>query len=282
MLAFVVFLCIGIPAQSLAARLRRPARVDPSVVFCRVLIRVLRVKISVSGAACSSRPLLLAANHVSWIDVLALGSLSGFSFLAKREVGSWPLIGAIARQQGTVFVDRKRRRSIPAANAAMAERMLEGRRVLLFPEGTTGDGRALGAFRSSHFASARDLLAGAVEVEDVAVQPVAICYSALSAAWLGDAALLPHLWQVLTGEPLRCKIIFGAPLRFARGADRKIIAREAGSRVAHMLAASPALAASVQGRTLEAARTPAKPVADPASNAEESGAGRREQAWAEE
>ncbi|WP_148213058.1 lysophospholipid acyltransferase family protein [Methylocella silvestris] len=231
-------------------RLRRSAPINPSIVFCRVLIRVLRVKISVSGAAHSSRPLLLAANHVSWIDVLALGSLSGFSFLAKREVGSWPLIGAIARQQGTVFVDRKRRRSIPAANAAMAERMLEGRRVLLFPEGTTGDGRALGVFRSSHFASARDLLArvGAAEAEDVAVQPVAISYSALSAAWLGDAALLPHLWQVLTGEPLRCRIMFGEPLRFARGADRKLIAREAGSRVALLLAAAPALAVAESQR----------------------------------
>jgi len=134
-------------------------------------------------------PRLIAAN-VSWLDILALCSVEPVCFLAKREVEAWPVVSTFARLQETVFTDRHRRRTIPAANAAMAQRMLAGRPTLLFPEGTTGDGSALHKFHSSHFAAARDLLATASGIETVCVQPVAIRYSSPAAAWLGDATLL--------------------------------------------------------------------------------------------
>ncbi len=118
----------------------------------------------------------------------------------------------------------------------MAQRMLAGRPMLLFPEGTTGDGSALGKFHSSHFAAARDLLATASDIETVCVQPVAIRYSSPAAAWLGDATLLPHLWSLLKGEPIRCDLVFGTPLAYARGDSRKAIAGEAASAIAGMLA----------------------------------------------
>ncbi|MGH6868896.1 MAG: hypothetical protein ACREDA_08520 [Methylocella sp.] len=109
--------------------------------------------------------------------------------------------------------------------------------MLLFPEGTTGDGAALRKFRSSHFAAARDLLAMASGVETVCVQPVALRYSSPAAAWLGDATLLPHLWSILKGEPIRCDLDFGKPLAYARGDSRKAIAGETESAIAGMLAA---------------------------------------------
>jgi lyso-ornithine lipid O-acyltransferase len=114
--------------------------------------------------------------------------------------------------------------------------MLAGRPMLLFPEGTTGDGSVLGKFHSSHFAAARDLLASASGIEMVCVQPVAIRYSSPAAAWLGDATLLPHLWSLLAGEPIRCDLVFGKPLAYARGESRKAIAGEAASVIAGMLA----------------------------------------------
>ncbi len=133
-------------------------------------------------------------------------------------------------------MDRRRRRTIPAANASMAQRMLAGRPMLLFPEGTTGDGSALRKFHSSHFAAARDLLAMASSIEMVCVQPVAIRYSSSAAAWFGDATLLPHLWLLLRGEPIRCDLVFGKPLAYARGESRKSIADEAASAITDMLA----------------------------------------------
>ena len=181
-------------------------------------------------------PRLIVANHVSWLDILAFCSVEPVCFLAKREIGAWPLISTFARLQETVFVDRQRRRTIPGTNAAMAQRMLSGRPMLLFPEATTGDGAALRKFHSSHFAAARDLLAAASEVETVFVQPVAIRYSTPAAAWFGDATLLPHIWSVLKGEPIRCDLIFGKPFAYARGDNRKIAASRAASAVALMLA----------------------------------------------
>jgi lyso-ornithine lipid O-acyltransferase len=227
--------------QWLALRLRWPAGASIPVVLCRILLRLFRVRLRIVGSPAPDQPRLVAANHISWIDILVLSSVEPLCFRAKREVGAWPFVGAFARLQGTVFVDRARRRSIPAANGAMAERMLDARSVLLFPEGTTGHGLFLRKFHSSHFAAARDLLARAAGVECVVVQPAAISYSSSSAAWVGDAFLLPHVWSVLAGEPLSCDLIFGEPLRYARGADRKVIAQTVAARIALMRAAADPL-----------------------------------------
>ncbi len=151
------FFLVGLPLW-LVARTRPAMAHRMTLLLCRALLRLAKVEIEVEGTWSPARPMMLVANHVSWIDILALAALAPFCFLAKREVSRWPLISGFAAMQGTVFVDRLRRRSIPGANRDMAARMLEGRMVLLFPEGTTLAGPCPGPFRSSHFAAARDLL----------------------------------------------------------------------------------------------------------------------------
>ncbi|MGH6857123.1 MAG: lysophospholipid acyltransferase family protein [Methylocella sp.] len=235
-LTLLLFLSL-VPLQWLALRRRWPLRLSLPVTFGRALAALLRLDVVANRAAPPEGPRLIAANHVSWLDIVVLCSVEPVCFLAKREVEAWPVVSAFARLQETVFVDRRRRRTIPAANVAMARRMLAGRPVLLFPEGTTGDGAALRKFRSSHFAAARDLLAMASGVETVCVQPVALRYSSPAAAWRGDATLLPHLWSILKGEPIRCDLDFGKPLAYARGDSRKAIAGETESAIAGMLAA---------------------------------------------
>jgi 1-acyl-sn-glycerol-3-phosphate acyltransferase len=237
-LTLLLFLSLA-PLQWLALRRRWPLRLWLPVALGRTLASLLPLRVFVDRAPPPHGPRLIAANHVSWLDIVVLCSVEPVCFLAKLEVEAWPVVSAFARLQETVFVDRQRRRSIPAANAAMAQRMLAGRPVLLFPEGTTGDGSVLRKFRSSHFAAARDLLAMASGIETVCVQPVAIRYSSPAAAWLGDASLLPHLWSVLKGEPIRCDLVFGKPLAYARGDNRKAIAGEAASAIAGMLASVP-------------------------------------------
>lgn len=236
-LALILFLIAAAPLQALALRRGWPMRLWIPIVFGRTLATLLRIKVEAKGRAAPDGPRLLAANHVSWIDILALCSVQPVCFLAKKEIGGWPVISAFAQLQETVFVDRTRRRSIPGANSAMAQRMLAGRCALLFPEGTTGDGLTLRKFHSSHFAAARDLLAKAHDIETVSVQPVAIRYSSPSAAWFGDAYLLPHVWAVLKGDPIRCELVFGEPLAYGRETDRKAIARALAASIAEMLAA---------------------------------------------
>ena len=144
--------------------------------------------------------------------------------------------------------------------------MLAGRPVLLFPEGTTGDGSALRKFHSSHFAAVRDLLAMASGIETVCVQPVAIRYSSPAAAWIGDATLLPHLWSLLKGEQIRCDLAFGKPLAYARGENRKAIAGEAASAIAGMLA-SMARAADCPRQPEHRPSIPSRQIPDPLQSA---------------
>ncbi|MDR3463270.1 MAG: lysophospholipid acyltransferase family protein [Beijerinckiaceae bacterium] len=248
--ALLVFFFVMVPVQGLLAR-RRPSLADQiPLLFCRTLLRILRVRVVLTGRRPVRGPQLLAVNHVSWIDVLVMGSLTPFCFLAKQEVASWPILSSFAHVQGTVFIDRRRRRGIPPANRAMAERMGQGRAVLLFPEGTTYDGTALGPFFSSHFAAARDFLQHHGDHRSVSVQPVALAYSRPFAAWIGDDALLPHLWRVLRREPLTCRVAFAAPVPYTGESDRKVVSRLARSAIADLLATSTPMPA---GERLSAA-----------------------------
>ena len=234
--ALVLFFVVAAPLQAMLSRWRPTLAARLAILFCRTLLRIMRVSVDVAGVPVTAGPVLLAVNHVSWIDVLALGSITPFCFLAKHEVANWPILSAFAKVQGTVFVDRSRRRGIPPANRQMADRMLEGLSVLLFPEGTTFDGVVPGPFFSSHFAAARDLLRGAPSHDAVSVQPVALAYSSVAAAWVGDDALLPHLWRVLCGPPLRCLVAFGPALAYRRDTDRKDVTRRVRAAIVAMLA----------------------------------------------
>jgi lyso-ornithine lipid O-acyltransferase len=239
-LIFVVllaFFLVGVPLQWLAARWAPGHAALIPQAFCRSLLALVGVDVAITGALVRGRPVLCVANHVSWIDILALGSVEPFCFLAKRDVSAWPILSAFAEVQGTVFVDRGRRRSIPPANARLAARLREGRTALIFPEGTTFGGAEPGRFMSSHLAAARDFLAQDPACDEVAVQPVALAYSSPVAAWLGDDALLPHLWRVLRGPRITCTIALGAPIPYGPDADRKIVTREVREHVVALLAA---------------------------------------------
>ena len=222
-----------------AVRLCRPGGRIASLLatlFCRAMLRLLRIRLEVSGAVPDEHAgRLLVANHVSWIDPLVLLAVTPASVLAKREVCTWPVIGALARLQATIPIDRKRRREIPGANRAMAERLDQSRNVLLFPEGTTHDGTRRGRFLTSHLGSVADAFRRDPDRASVPVQAVALAYSDREAAWIGDDTLLPHLWTVLRRPGMTCRLAFAAPLDIARGADRKVLGRELAHQIEGLL-----------------------------------------------
>ena len=217
---------------------RMEPRLSAAIVqrACRVLLALLGVRLRVEGAPATG---LLVANHVSWLDAMLVLSARPLCVLAKSEVGTWPIIAALAASQGTVFVDRRRRRCIPAVNAAMADRLASGRAVLLFPEGTTHDGRRRGRFHTSHLACLRSLFAcvpGRLRAE---VQPVALAYSDPVAAWIGDDTLVSHLWRVLQRPGMTCHLRFGTPIAVERGYDRKALGRALRGEVEALLSREP-------------------------------------------
>lgn len=257
LVSILFFFFVAAPVQALLARRRSSLAALIPKTFCRWLLAVLRVSLEVEGGLPARGPVLYAVNHVSWIDILVLGSLTPFCFLAKREVATWPILSTFAEVQGTVFVDRSRRRGIPPANRQMAARMAEGRAVLLFPEGTTFDGVTLGRFHSSHFAAARDLLRQSSVDASVTVQPVALAYSAGHAAWIGDDSLLPHLWRVLRRGPMRCLVAFGAPIAYGLETDRKAVAGAVRQSIVALLDDARARRPAFDGATLGSSAAPA-------------------------
>ncbi len=137
---------------------------------------------------------LLVANHISWADIVSIAAILDTDFVAKADVARYPALGRLADRTGTIFVDRDRRTQAGTQMARIRERLDAGRRVLMFPEGTTSDGSRLLPFRSSLFAAA-DTARG--------VQPVTLSYtghggSGISAAtlseiaWVGDQGMLPN------------------------------------------------------------------------------------------
>lgn len=206
--------------------------------FHRSLMRIFNVDVRVSGTP-PVPGTLLVSNHLSWFDIVTIGSLSNVSFVAKKEVKSWPLFGQLAHLQRTVFVDRRPGRHTSQTSNELASRLAEGDRLVLFAEGTTTDGTRLLPFKSSLFAAVERAVHAPRKTRfgsAVTVQPMTIYYSEVhnlvmgrrqrgKYAWIGDEALLPHLIFMLKTPPLVIDIVFHAPLEGADVENRKTMAR---------------------------------------------------------
>ncbi|GAA3430631.1 hypothetical protein GCM10018954_002320 [Kutzneria kofuensis] len=164
----------------------------------------------------AGRGTLIVANHVSWLDIPALLAIEPLRLLAKREVADWPLIGAMARRSGTIFIERDNLRSLSVTVARLAHALRSGCSVLVFPEGTTWCGREMGVFRRAAFQAALDA--------DAPVRPVTISYSTPIAAYVGDDTLVASLSRVARARDLRVRLT-AHPL--VHGEDRRELAAAA-------------------------------------------------------
>jgi 1-acyl-sn-glycerol-3-phosphate acyltransferase len=212
--------------------------------FHRTLMRIFGVHVRVSGTP-PVPGTLLVSNHLSWFDIVTIGSLASVSFVAKKEVKTWPLFGQLAHLQRTVFVDRRPGRHTAATSNELAQRLAAGDCLVLFAEGTTTDGTRLLPFKSSLFAAVERAVHAPRKNRPeigVTVQPMTIHYSEVhnlvmgrrqrgKYAWVGDEALLPHLIFMLKTPPLVIDIVFHAPLNGADVENRKTMARASQQEV---------------------------------------------------
>ena len=225
------------------------------VSFCRLMLAIIGVKVETSGEPAGSSPRFVVANHVSWTDILALASVMPLVFLAKKEVSGWPVLGFLARLQGTIFVERENRRAIPIVNAALGGVMRAGRDVVVFAEGTSSDGSTVLKFNAAHFAMLSDLQ-HRDDPLPFTLAPACIVYAVRSAGlskpadvgWYGDMSFLPHLWSLMKRGDVVCRIAFGQPVETA-GLDRKALAAATEAAVRELFeVASPREAApAMQG-----------------------------------
>jgi 1-acyl-sn-glycerol-3-phosphate acyltransferase len=231
--------------QPIMLRIGRGEAIIPRF-WHRTAVWALGIKIHKIGSMSERRPLLLASNHMSWTDIVVLGSFLDVNFIAKSELAGWPVMGWLCRFQRTVFVDRNDRRGSGDQAGEIAERMGAGHAMVLFPEGTTDDGNLLLSFKSSLFGAAK-IVIDRKKADLVHVQPVAIAYTRLQGmpmtrkqrehvAWIGDQDLWPHLKAVMGEGALDVEVHFGEPVAYRAGDDRKALARRVEADVRRMMA----------------------------------------------
>jgi 1-acyl-sn-glycerol-3-phosphate acyltransferase len=206
----------------------------------RLVLKCLGIRVKVSGALSDKRPLLVAANHVSWADIMLIGAHADVRYIAKADVAGWPGISKIATLNRTVFVERERRGKAGEQASEIAERLRSGDVLVLFPEGTTADGTFMLPFKTSLFGAAAP---SRHDNSSVWIQPVGLAYlrrqgSAMGredralTSWAGGEDLLPHILRLLRERAIDAELRFGEPIELKPGGDRKAVARqvEAASR----------------------------------------------------
>ena len=291
--AYLAWTVSLMPVQALGLALRRRWVATFPRFYHRCCCGILGIRVHTIGRPVETRPVLFAANHISYIDITVLGSLLDASVIAKTEIAGWPLFGWLARLQRSVFVDR-RARSTARQRDSIAARLAANEALILFPEGTSGDGNRLLPFKSALFSVADHIagpghVAGRGHVADpghaadpshvagpgvgvsVTVQPVSIAYTRLDGmplgralrpffAWYGAMSLAPHLWRMLGLGRVEVVVEFHPPTNLAACGSRKMLARYCEERVAKGLASAlsgrrevPERVASSSGQHLPAA-----------------------------
>src|SRR5947207_11399692 len=242
LLVFALVTLVLIPVQWLAVALKRPLRRRIPVLYHRFVCWLLGIRVRRVGAPVDQRPLLIVANHSSWLDISVITAQAPVVFVAKAEIARWPFFGLLAKLQRSVFVERDRRQKTGEVNAEIARRLAEGDPVLLFGEGTAGDGNRVMPFRSALIGAARDAIAASEHVQQVWIQPVSLAYVSQHgipfgrhlrprAAWYGKTSLVPHLKRVARQGAIDMVVTWGEPVRYDPETDRKVLTRQLESSV---------------------------------------------------
>lgn len=218
-------------------RLSSPEQKIRIEVWSLALLERLAIKLIVVGEPPTHGPVLLAANHISWLDIVVMQSACYCRFVSKANVRHWPLIGTLATGVGTLFIERESRRDAMRVVHHMAERLQAGDVLAVFPEGTTSDGVSLLPFHANLFQAAI--------TANAPVLPVALLFSdaatgarSLAPCFINDDTLLGSIWRTLSAPPL-CAILTFGDLQSAQGRDRRTWAADLRTAVEDLRSRHP-------------------------------------------
>lgn len=206
------------------ARLPPAAQQAAVQQWARELLRLWGIGLQVQGQPPAGGPVLLVANHSSWLDIVALHAAGHCRFVAKAEVRRWPLIGAMATGAGTLYIQRAARRDALRVVHQMAAALQGGEVLAVFPEGATGDGQTLLPFHANLLQAA---IAAPAPAQPVALQFVDARTGRPSAAplYAGRQSLLGSVWRTLCADRLQAIVRYGAP-QPAQGRERRAWAQD--------------------------------------------------------
>lgn len=197
--------------------------------WSRQLLHKIGIELRVVGQPAPSGPLLLVANHISWLDITAVHAARYCHFVSKASIKDWPIVGTLSGGTGTLYVQRENRRDAMRVVQQMAGALQDGQVVAVFPEGTTSDGSGLLAFHPN-------VLQAAI-VANAPLQTVALSYldkasgaRSQIAPFIGDQTLVGSVWRIFTAPPLVVVLDFGPP-QTANGRNRRDWAQDARAEI---------------------------------------------------
>lgn len=197
--------------------------------------KLLGLRIKIEGHLQTSSSLLIISNHTSWLDIPLLSSIAPVSFVAKKEVGSWPFISMLARLQRTIFINRLFRSATRKNAHEISARLSKGDAIVLFCEGTSTDGNRVLPFKSSLLAAVMPSKKLKFFPEGVVVQTVSLVYTHLHGVplgradrsivgWYGDMEFMSHAWELLKRGPLDASITISPSIPLDAFISRKELA----------------------------------------------------------
>ena len=240
LLAVLLWTLLCMPVQAVLINLPGLAKVRFAQTYWRGVALILGLRIKVIGELSAQRPVLFVANHCSWVDIVALGSVLPGCFVAKAAIAHWPLINWVARLGRTVFVSRQRGR-VALEQSALSARLGAGDNIILFPEGTTSDGARVLPF-SPAFLALADAPARPF------VQPVTLVYDRLDGlpirrqnrpqiSWYGDMELASHFNCLGRAGSLHATLLLDPPIPPGSFPNRKALCAALEARLAGNAAA---------------------------------------------
>ena len=195
--------------------------------WARKLLAILRIDLRTNGTAQTTGPLLVVSNHISWLDILVLLAVQPVRFVSKAEIKRWPVIGWLATNAGTLYIERESRRDALRVVHHIAEALrgedpvygAAGSIIAVFPEGTTSDGSTVLPFHAN-------LIQAAISAH-APVQPVALRFEdaasgerSFAASYIDDDTLFTSVWRLMCAQPLSVVVSFGR-LQVAGQRDRR-------------------------------------------------------------
>ena len=226
-----IFIIITIPIQFLLNVLKLKLKNIYPLFFYKVIKYIAGINIDTEGFERIEKKdtgTLYIANHVSWFDILCLGSLLNARFIAKKEVALMGIFGFLAKLSNTIFIDNSNKNKIYQYNNFIREKLINGESLILFPEGTTSDGNGIRKFKSSLFEcinSSESL---------INVQPISICYvsknnipmgiySRRFIAWVGETSMVSSMKEFLSSGSITVNLIFHPKVSMNQFDNRKLL-----------------------------------------------------------
>jgi 1-acyl-sn-glycerol-3-phosphate acyltransferase len=200
-------------------------------VWARGMLAIMGIEVRVKGHPAQG-PVLMAANHISWLDILVMHAACHCRFVAKSEIRSWPLVGVLTTGGGSLYIERSSNRDAMRVVHQMAEALQQGQVLAVFPEGVTGDGITVQPFHAN-------LLQAAISAE-APIQPIALQFIAahthairLAPCYRDDDTLVSSLWRTLCAPPLLAQVRYGDK-HHAEGRSRREWAQDLQATVANL------------------------------------------------